>query len=386
MTAAQPPTPPDAKHLQCTEVWGGFETVDRPLQMPGLDGCVYSRPFRGGAGGDVHYVSSCGAGVYSRLLLADVSGHGPGRRPDRRPAAAADAPARRQPQPGRPGPGGQPRVRRRHRRRHVRHGGRDDLRLAAPPAGRLQRRPPAAPAATAPPRGEWSYLRRPGAESRDAAADALASTRRAADLPLGIEPAADYHEFEQHLGPRRRGRLLHRLAHRSPRRRRRDARLRGPAGPGAGAAACRRARWSAPARRHRWPSPAPWDGRRSRRRATERRRHPPAVPGDRPTRAADRRAPTCSPRSASSGRWPGLTCRGSTKKRFPRRARRDTKPKTRERLGHPGSSPGLFPGPVLHSLFLPFVFLAALRGQKSSFFHSPGDWARRESNPQSLRL
>ena len=64
------------KHLQCTEVWGGFESVERPLRMPGLDGCVYSRPYRGDAGGDVHYVSSCGAGVYSRLLLADVSGHG----------------------------------------------------------------------------------------------------------------------------------------------------------------------------------------------------------------------------------------------------------------------------------------------------------------------
>src|SRR5438309_7573342 len=66
----------DAKHLTCSEVWGGFETVDRPLRMPGLDGRVYSRPYRGGAGGDVHYVSSCASGVYSRILLADVSGHG----------------------------------------------------------------------------------------------------------------------------------------------------------------------------------------------------------------------------------------------------------------------------------------------------------------------
>src|SRR5947209_8831492 len=65
-----------AKHLHCSEVWGGFERVDRALEMPGLDGRVYSRPFNSGAGGDVHYVSSCASGVYSRILLADVSGHG----------------------------------------------------------------------------------------------------------------------------------------------------------------------------------------------------------------------------------------------------------------------------------------------------------------------
>src|SRR6185503_15169330 len=65
-----------SKHLQCSEVWGGFEQVDRALEMPGLDGRVYSRPFNSGAGGDVHYVSSCASGVFSRILLADVSGHG----------------------------------------------------------------------------------------------------------------------------------------------------------------------------------------------------------------------------------------------------------------------------------------------------------------------
>lgn len=66
----------EAKHLQCSEVWGGFETVDRPLAMPGLEGRVYSRPFNSATGGDVHYVSSCATGVFSRILLADVSGHG----------------------------------------------------------------------------------------------------------------------------------------------------------------------------------------------------------------------------------------------------------------------------------------------------------------------
>jgi len=67
----------DVKYLQCTEVWGGMETVDRPLQTQGLQGRVYSRPYHGAVGGgDVHYISSCGSGQFSRWVLADVSGHG----------------------------------------------------------------------------------------------------------------------------------------------------------------------------------------------------------------------------------------------------------------------------------------------------------------------
>ena len=67
----------DTKYLQCTEVWGGNECVDRALVMPGLDARIFSKPCDGAdRGGDVHYVSSCAAGQISRLLVADVSGHG----------------------------------------------------------------------------------------------------------------------------------------------------------------------------------------------------------------------------------------------------------------------------------------------------------------------
>jgi serine phosphatase RsbU (regulator of sigma subunit) len=59
------------------EVWGGNHAVSTSLAMPGLDAWIYSRP-DGGAegGGDVHYASSCASGAMSRMLLADVSGHG----------------------------------------------------------------------------------------------------------------------------------------------------------------------------------------------------------------------------------------------------------------------------------------------------------------------
>lgn len=63
--------------MHCMEVWGGNSNVDRCLTTPGLQVWVYSQPYRNGTkGGDVYYVSSCASGRITRLLLADVSGHG----------------------------------------------------------------------------------------------------------------------------------------------------------------------------------------------------------------------------------------------------------------------------------------------------------------------
>jgi sigma-B regulation protein RsbU (phosphoserine phosphatase) len=59
------------------EVWGGNQPVNSGVVMAGLDAWVYSEPYAGSdAGGDVHYVSSCATGRITRLLVADVSGHG----------------------------------------------------------------------------------------------------------------------------------------------------------------------------------------------------------------------------------------------------------------------------------------------------------------------
>ena len=45
--------------------------------VPGLDLWVHSEPFRSSdGGGDVYYLSSCALGRITRMLLADVSGHG----------------------------------------------------------------------------------------------------------------------------------------------------------------------------------------------------------------------------------------------------------------------------------------------------------------------
>jgi serine phosphatase RsbU (regulator of sigma subunit) len=76
------------KHMQCMEVWGGNRRIDTSVVLPGLDAWVYSQPHGedaaqadsasdgDGGGGDVHYVSSCAAGMIARILVADVAGHG----------------------------------------------------------------------------------------------------------------------------------------------------------------------------------------------------------------------------------------------------------------------------------------------------------------------
>src|SRR5579862_1080164 len=66
-----------AQHMQCMEVWGGSQLTSRAVEFGGLDAWVYSKPFgKAHAGGDVYYASSCATGRISRLLLADVAGHG----------------------------------------------------------------------------------------------------------------------------------------------------------------------------------------------------------------------------------------------------------------------------------------------------------------------
>jgi sigma-B regulation protein RsbU (phosphoserine phosphatase) len=63
--------------MQCMEVWGGSQLTSRGVEMGGLDAWVYSKPYgKAKRGGDVYYASSCATGRISRLLLADVSGHG----------------------------------------------------------------------------------------------------------------------------------------------------------------------------------------------------------------------------------------------------------------------------------------------------------------------
>ena len=66
-----------AEHMKCLEVCGGSQLTAQGVVIGGLDAWVYSKPHgQAKRGGDVYYASSCAAGRITRLLLADVSGHG----------------------------------------------------------------------------------------------------------------------------------------------------------------------------------------------------------------------------------------------------------------------------------------------------------------------
>jgi sigma-B regulation protein RsbU (phosphoserine phosphatase) len=75
---ASEPAASVAEHrMQCMELWGGFSETQKSVTMTGLKGYVYSRPWNDERhGGDVYYFSSCASGRISRILLADVTGHG----------------------------------------------------------------------------------------------------------------------------------------------------------------------------------------------------------------------------------------------------------------------------------------------------------------------
>jgi serine phosphatase RsbU (regulator of sigma subunit) len=65
------------QQMQCMEVWGGSRLTAQGVEFGGLEAWVYSKPFgEAHSGGDVYYASSCATGRISRLLLADVAGHG----------------------------------------------------------------------------------------------------------------------------------------------------------------------------------------------------------------------------------------------------------------------------------------------------------------------
>ena len=68
----------DSPHaMTCMEIWGGNRATSKTVALPGLDAWVYSRPYQQAErGGDVYYVSNCATGRITRLMLADVSGHG----------------------------------------------------------------------------------------------------------------------------------------------------------------------------------------------------------------------------------------------------------------------------------------------------------------------
>ena len=62
--------------LVCGTVWGGIEPVRLDVCTRGVNGSLYSTASGGERGGDVYYMSVCSADLITRLVVADVRGHG----------------------------------------------------------------------------------------------------------------------------------------------------------------------------------------------------------------------------------------------------------------------------------------------------------------------
>lgn len=61
----------------CNVVEGGNKLSAESFTVPGLDGYLLSVPYQDSSqGGDIHYITVCNHGVYSKFLILDVSGHG----------------------------------------------------------------------------------------------------------------------------------------------------------------------------------------------------------------------------------------------------------------------------------------------------------------------
>ncbi len=71
------PQEASGRRIACMEVWGGHASFTGEVSVPGNDVFVGCDPHTGDShGGDIYYVSNCAAGLITRFVLADVSGHG----------------------------------------------------------------------------------------------------------------------------------------------------------------------------------------------------------------------------------------------------------------------------------------------------------------------
>jgi sigma-B regulation protein RsbU (phosphoserine phosphatase) len=59
-----------------SEIWGGIGDADLDICTSGIDASVYSAACGGQRGGDVFYVSVCSKDLITRVVVADVRGHG----------------------------------------------------------------------------------------------------------------------------------------------------------------------------------------------------------------------------------------------------------------------------------------------------------------------
>ena len=65
-----------AHAMVCSEIWGGIGPRNQDVATKGITASIYSKAAGGGSGGDIHYLSYCSYDMLTRLVVADVRGHG----------------------------------------------------------------------------------------------------------------------------------------------------------------------------------------------------------------------------------------------------------------------------------------------------------------------
>ncbi len=62
--------------MRCAEIWGGIRNQDADVCSAGITAALFSASCDGGKGGDIYFFSVCSTDKLTRLVVADVVGHG----------------------------------------------------------------------------------------------------------------------------------------------------------------------------------------------------------------------------------------------------------------------------------------------------------------------
>lgn len=62
--------------IRCAEIWGGVTVTDREVATSGVKAIIFSSASGAEKGGDIYYFSVCSDDMVTRIVLADLRGHG----------------------------------------------------------------------------------------------------------------------------------------------------------------------------------------------------------------------------------------------------------------------------------------------------------------------
>ncbi len=62
--------------IRCAEIWGGTSVKEDAVTTPGVHAAIHSSASGSEKGGDLYYFSVCAYDILTRIVIADVRGHG----------------------------------------------------------------------------------------------------------------------------------------------------------------------------------------------------------------------------------------------------------------------------------------------------------------------